>query len=97
MKKPDGSVYGETIDANFWRNLSPPPPGQLQLSVDYLGIAIEEKDPSGTYAVEAKVIDHVNDIQITLHKSFQVNQENEKSLQQGGPGYPPQGVGSPDP
>ena len=97
VKKPDGSVYGDTIDANFWRNLPPPSIGQLQLAVDYLGIAIEENDPFGTYTVEAKVIDQINDITITLHKSFQVNPKNEKSLQQAGPGYPPQGVGPPDP
>ena len=79
MKKPDGSVYGDTIDANFWRNLPPPSIGQLQLAVDYLGIAIEENDPFGTYTVEAKVIDQINDITITLHKSFQVNPKNEKA------------------
>ena len=75
VKKPDGSVYGDTIDANFWKNLPPPPPVQIQLAYDYLVIAIEAKDPSGTYTVEAKVIDQVNDIQLTLLKSFQVNQE----------------------
>ena len=75
VKKPDGSVYGDIIDANFWRNLPPPPPGQLQLAVDYLGIAIEENDPFGTYTVEAKVIDQVSGVPITLRKSFQVNQE----------------------
>jgi hypothetical protein len=96
VKKPDGSVYGDTIDANFWKNLPPPPPRQIQLAYDYLVIAIEEKDPSGTYTVEAKVIDQVSDIRITLHKSFQVNHNFETGLQSVS-GYAPHGVASPEP
>lgn len=72
VKKPDGTVYGETRDANFWRNLPPPAPGQLQLAVDSLGIVIEDNDPSGRYTVEATVRDRVKNTHVTLSEHFDV-------------------------
>jgi len=77
VKKPDGTIYGETRDANIWRNLAPPAPGQQQLAVDSLGIVIEDNDPSGRYTVEATVRDRVKKTQVTLSEHFDVAEQKK--------------------
>jgi len=77
VKKPDGTIYGETRDANFWQNLPPPAPGQLQLAVDSLCIVIEDNDPSGRYTVEATVKDRVKKTQVTLSEHFDVAEQKK--------------------
>lgn len=71
VKKPDGTVYGEIRDANFWKKL-PSPGNDLQLAVDYLGIVIEPNDPAGRYLVEAVVRDNVKGVELILSEYFTV-------------------------
>ena len=73
VRRPDGKKYGDITDANFWQKLPPPETCQLQLGVQYLGIRIETKDPSGKYTVKATVVDKITGTVLRLATDFVVD------------------------
>jgi hypothetical protein len=50
---PSGKVYGFMPEVELWIGKPAPGPGFSQLSRSYMGIAIESKDPIGTYRITA--------------------------------------------
>jgi hypothetical protein len=65
MFDPSGKPWGSSLDAPVWVGLPPPAKDILQLSSQYLGMVVEDKDPLGPYRVETVVTDNV--AHITLH------------------------------
>ena len=65
---PKGKTYAEQRGAKVW-NLPPPP--ELQLSVDNLGLSLDPPDPLGTYIVTAIVTDRVANKTVQLRTTFQ--------------------------
>jgi len=64
--RPDGSVYAESNQVEIWRNRPAPPPGLLELAVEYMKLIIEPSDPEGAYTILARVTDHVLDVSLVL-------------------------------
>jgi hypothetical protein len=69
---PGGKVYGESKDTEVWVGKAAPSAGATQLSVGYLMIRIEPKDPPGKYQVKARVSDNVSGVVLTLERTFEV-------------------------
>jgi tetratricopeptide (TPR) repeat protein len=69
---PRGKIYGERRNLNVWNDLPPLSNREIGLSVEYMAIIIEPKDPSGTYNVTAVVTDKLKNVKINLETKFTV-------------------------
>ncbi len=72
ITRPDGTVSSDTKDSDCWRNMPPPPIGNIQLGKTSIGIVIEEKDPAGRWKVEAVVKDGIKNAAVRLFNHFDV-------------------------
>jgi hypothetical protein len=70
--KPDGSPYGDEELVEIWVGKPAFPSGQLQLSVDAIGVVIEPHDPIGTYTVRAQLHDLISGAEVELKRTFSV-------------------------
>jgi hypothetical protein len=57
---PGGKVYGESKGTEVWVGKAAPAAGTTQLSVGYLMIVIEPKDPPGRYRIKAHISDRIS-------------------------------------
>lgn len=55
--QPDGKVYAETPAMEVWHDKPAPPGKSLELSVQYLRLLLEAKDPLGKYIISSQVRD----------------------------------------
>ncbi len=69
---PAGKVYGEMKGVELWKEKAAPAPGFMQLGMDYMGIVIEPKDPSGTYRISAVARDRIAKSESKSSISFEV-------------------------
>lgn len=72
VTRPDGTVSSDRKDSDCWRNMPPPPAGNIQMAKTSLGIVIEEGDPAGRWKIEAVVKDRVKDAAVRLSNYFDV-------------------------
>lgn len=70
--QPDGKLYGELPDMEVWRDKPAPLDKMLGLTVQYVKIIIEPKDPYGKYIVDAEVFDLNRKVKLLLQSSFTV-------------------------
>ncbi|MCM2257879.1 MAG: hypothetical protein NDJ94_19775 [Vicinamibacteria bacterium] len=69
---PHGGKYGEASDTEVWVGKPAPKPGASQLSVGYMKIRIEPKDPPGSYKIKATVADRVSGRSVVTQWAFEV-------------------------
>ncbi|MBA3832779.1 MAG: hypothetical protein H0X34_12970 [Chthoniobacterales bacterium] len=69
--KPDGSLYGQQLNAVVWKREYPAHSG-IQLSEGYMGIRIEPKDPAGTIRSRPECMTTSKKIDLVLKGTFQV-------------------------
>jgi hypothetical protein len=69
---PARKVYGEMIGVELWKGKAAPAPGFMQLGMEYMGIVIEPKDPSGTYRLSAVARDRIAKSEARSNTSFEV-------------------------
>ncbi|NQY20270.1 MAG: hypothetical protein HRT40_03005 [Campylobacteraceae bacterium] len=70
--KPNGSIYINTPIMEVWSNKPMISSKTLGLSVDYLGITIEDNEVIGKYRIEIKVLDVLTSKAIILKSYFTV-------------------------
>jgi hypothetical protein len=70
MFDPAGRSFGEQIGAPVWVGLPPPAKNVLQLSSQYLGMVVENKDSLGSYRIVATVTDHVTGTSLTTEQTI---------------------------
>ncbi len=66
IKNPFGQIRVKRENINCWKNLPPPLQDEIQLNVKYTAVVLGDKDPDGTYTVEAIVYDNVKKIKLNL-------------------------------
>lgn len=64
---PDGTPYGEVLDAVVWRK-PPAPVPNLQAGDASLGLILERDDPPGRYRVHADVTDRVAGLTVNVER-----------------------------
>ncbi len=72
LLKPDGSVYGELKDVDFWTGRPAPKPGSIERARHGIGFRIETSDPAGEYRVKVDIHDRVSNITFALERRFTV-------------------------
>jgi hypothetical protein len=72
LLKPDGSIYGELKDTDFWIDKPGPEPGEIERAHTGIGFRIEASDPSGEYTVKVHVHDRIAGIEFHLERRFAV-------------------------
>ena len=72
IRKPDGTVYFEGMDAPCWTGKYPYTPESTQVADAKVKLRIEPKDPAGEYCVEATVHDKSKKVDLFLRKNFDV-------------------------
>jgi hypothetical protein len=70
--RPDGTTYADMPQVDIWQNRPPPPDGILELGVGYIKVIIEPEDPDGTYTVQVRITDHVQNASFVLTRTFTV-------------------------
>jgi hypothetical protein len=70
MFDPAGKSFGEYSGVPVWIGLPPPAKGVLQLSSQYLGMVVEDKDSLGAYRIVATVTDHVSGVSLTTEQTI---------------------------
>jgi len=70
MFDPAGKSFGEQLGSPVWVGLPPPARNALQLSSQYLGMVVENKDGLGAYRIVATVTDHVSGISLTTEQTI---------------------------
>lgn len=70
MFDPAGKSFGEQIGSPVWVGLPPPPKYVLQLSTQYLGMVVENKDRLGSYRIVVTVTDHISGITLTTEQTI---------------------------
>jgi hypothetical protein len=68
--QPDGQIYADTPPMEVWDEKPAPSAKSLELSVQYLKVVIEPKDPSGKYIVHAQVRDNNSGAVLQLSRPF---------------------------
>ena len=68
--QPDGTVYSQLPEMEVWSNKPVPANRSLGLSVDYIRVRIEAKEPLGPYRVQTEVTDRVSGSQMLLASKF---------------------------
>jgi hypothetical protein len=72
ITRPDGTISRDLKDSDCWRNMPPPPVGNIQLGKTSIGILIDEKDLAGRWKIEAVVKDEVKKAAVQLSNYFDV-------------------------
>lgn len=72
ITRPDGTISRDMKDSDCWRNMPPPPPGNIQLGKTSIGIGIDDKDLTGRWTIEAVVKDRVKNAALRLSNYFDV-------------------------
>ncbi|WP_439532832.1 hypothetical protein [Polymorphobacter sp.] len=70
MFDPVGKSFGEQLGSRVWVGAPPPTKYALQLSSEYLGMIVENKDSLGAYRIVATVTDHVSGISLTTEQKI---------------------------
>ncbi len=74
IRKPDGTIYGETMNLTGWKGRYLAPPANLMLTKDRIGLHIEPADPLGTYTIDVTLRDKVRQVELPLHATFRVDE-----------------------
>jgi hypothetical protein len=72
ITRPDGTISRDMKDSDCWRNMLPPPAGNIQLGKTSIGIGIDDKDLAGRWKVEAVVKDGIKNAAVQLFNYFDV-------------------------
>ena len=67
---PSNNMYGDLINGELWISRPGPEKSMSQLAMDYMGIVIEPKDPSGKYILKAIVTDHLSNRKLEVFRNF---------------------------
>ena len=68
--QPDGKVYANLNESEVWSGKPVPPNRQIELSVAYLKITIENGEQLGKYTVESVVTDKNDNESVVLKNTF---------------------------
>lgn len=71
---PKGEVYGKIENAELWRDRPAPPPGSLQVGVDYMAFRVEQDDLIGEYRFNITVRDLVKKVSLDLSHPIQITE-----------------------
>ena len=68
--KPNGTIYSKLPIMEIWSGKPVPPGRSLGLSLEYMRVIIEAKDPLGKYKITANIIDKISGNNMLLTKYF---------------------------